>query len=83
MVLNENVDQNVIPTAYRQWVAAKDEQALISFHEAGFFLDLQWKRIKDNNIYKEAVDGWFQFDFSVKRIGHEQLCAPNLGESRF
>ena len=35
MVLNEYVDQKVFRTAYRQWVAAKDEQALISFHEAG------------------------------------------------
>ena len=37
IVLNEYVDQKVFQTAYRQWVAAKDEQALISFHEAGFF----------------------------------------------
>jgi len=29
--------KNFFRTAYRQWVAAKDEQALISFHEAGFF----------------------------------------------
>ena len=36
MVLNEYVDQKVFRTAYRQWVAAKEEQALISFHEAGF-----------------------------------------------
>tara|TARA_A100001035_G_scaffold272806_1_gene262541 strand:+ start:681 stop:830 length:150 start_codon:yes stop_codon:yes gene_type:complete len=37
MILNEYVDQKIFRTAYRQWVAAKDEQALISFHEAGFF----------------------------------------------
>ena len=36
MILNEEVDQKVFRTAYSQWVAAKDEQALISFHEAGF-----------------------------------------------
>ena len=37
MVLNEYVDQKVFRTAYRQWVAAEEEQALISFHEAGIF----------------------------------------------
>ena len=43
MILNEYVDQKVFRTAYRQWVAAKDEQALISFHEAGFLRELLWK----------------------------------------
>ena len=52
MVLNEYVDQKVFRTAYRQWVAAKDEQALISFHEAGFFRELQWKRIKHYKMDK-------------------------------
>ena len=32
MVLNEYIDKKVFRTAYRLWVAAKDEQALISFH---------------------------------------------------
>ena len=43
-VLNEEVDQKVFRTAYRQWFAAKEEQALVTFHEAGFFRDLQWKK---------------------------------------
>ena len=63
MILNEYVDQKVFRTAYRQWVAAKDEQALISFHEAGFFRELQWKRIKHDKMEEKAVDGWFQFDY--------------------
>ena len=63
MVLNEYVDQKVFRTAYRQWVAAKDEQALISFHEAGFFRELQWKRIKHDKMGEKAIDGWFQFDY--------------------
>jgi len=62
MVLNEYVDQKVFRTAYRQWVAAKNEQALISFHEAGFFRELQWKRIKHDKMDEKAIDGWFQFD---------------------
>ena len=50
MILNECVDQKVFRTAYRQWVTAKDEQALISFHEAGFFRELHWKRIKHDKM---------------------------------
>ena len=63
MILNEYVDQKVFRTAYRQWVAAKDEQALISFHEAGFFRELQWKRIKHDKMDEKAGDGGFQFDY--------------------
>ena len=50
MVLNEYVDQKGFPHCLPQWVAAKDEQALISFHEAGFFRELQSKRIKHYKI---------------------------------
>ena len=63
MIQNEHVDQKVCRSAYRQWVAAKDEQVLISFHEAGFFRELQWKRIKHDKMDEKAVDGWFQFDY--------------------
>ena len=63
MILNEYVDQKVFRTAYRQWVAAKDEQSLISFYEAGFFRELQWKRIKHDKVDEKAIDGWFQFDY--------------------
>ena len=48
--------------AYRQWVAAKNEQALITFHEAGFFRELQWKRIKHDKMDEKPIDRWFQFD---------------------
>ena len=63
MVLNEYVEQKVFRTAYRQWAAAKDEQALISYHEAGFFRELQWKRIKHDKMDEKPIDGWFQFDY--------------------
>ena len=43
MVLNEYIDKKVFRTAYRQWGAAKDEQALILFHEEGFLRELLWK----------------------------------------
>ena len=62
-ILNDYVDQKVFRTAYRQWVAAKEEQALISFHEAGFFRDLQWKRVTHDMMQKKPIDGWFQYDY--------------------
>ena len=61
--MNEEVDQKVFLTAYRQWVAAKNEQALITFHESGFFRELKWKQIKHDKMDEKAIDGWFQFDF--------------------
>ena len=63
MILNEEIDQKVFRTAHRQWVAAKNEQALITFHEAGFFRELQWKRIKHDKMDEKPIDGWFQFDY--------------------
>ena len=63
MVLNEYVDQKVFRNDYRQWIAAKEEQALISFHEARFFRELQWKRNKHDKIDEKAINGWFQFDY--------------------
>ena len=63
MLLNKEVDQKVFRTAYRQWVAAKNEQALITFHEAGFFRELQWKRINHDKMDEKPIDGWFQFDY--------------------
>ena len=56
MILNEYVDQKVFRTPYHQWFAAKDEQALISFHDAVFFRELQWKRIKHDKMEEKAVD---------------------------
>ena len=55
MVLNEYIDKKVFRTAYRQWVAAKYKQAPISFHEAGFFRELQWKRIKHDKMEEKAI----------------------------
>ena len=63
MILNEEVDQKVFRTAYRQWIATKDEQTLISFHEAGFFRELQWERIKYDKMEDKPIDGCFQFHY--------------------
>ena len=62
MVLNEYFDKKVFRTAYRLWITAKDEQALIWFREAGFFRELQWKRIKHDKMDEKAVDEWDHFN---------------------
>ena len=63
MILDEYKEQKVFRTAYRQWVAAKEEQALVTFHEAGFFRDLQWKKINHDKMNEKPIDGWFQYDY--------------------
>ena len=63
MILDEYKEQKVFRTAYRQWVSAQDEQALVTFHEAGFFRDLQWKQIKHDKMDEKPIDGWFQYDY--------------------
>ena len=63
MILNEEVDQKIFRTAYRQRVVKKNEQALITFHEAGFFRELQWKLIKHDKMDEKTIEGWFQFDY--------------------
>ena len=63
MILDEYKEQKVFCAAYRQWVSAKDEQALVTFHEAGFFRDLDWKKIKHDKMNEKPIDGWFQYDY--------------------
>ena len=40
MIQNEYVDQKVFRTAYRQWGAAKDEQAIDGWFQFDYLLDL-------------------------------------------
>ena len=63
MLLDEYKEQKTFRTSYRQWVAAKEEQALFTFHEAGFFRDLQWIKINHDLVNEKPVDGWFQYDY--------------------
>ena len=63
MILDEYKEQKVFSTAYRQWVSAMDEQALVTFHEAGFFRDLHWKKIKHDKMDEKPIYGLFQFDY--------------------
>ena len=63
MILDEFKEQKTFRTSYRQWVAAKEEQALVTFHEAGFFRDLHWIKIIHDMVNEKPVDGWFQYDY--------------------
>ena len=63
MILDEFKEQKTFRTSYRQWVAAKEEQALVTFHEAGFFRDLHWIKINHDMVNEKPVDGWFQYDY--------------------
>ena len=63
MILDEYKEQKTFRTSYRQWVAAKEEQALLTFNEAGFFRDLQWIKINHDLVNEKPVDGWFQYDY--------------------
>ena len=40
MILNEYVDQKVFPSAYRQWGAAKHDQAIDGWFQFDYVLDL-------------------------------------------
>ena len=52
MILDEFKEQKTFRTSYRQWVAAKEEQALVTFHEAGFYQDLYWIKINHDSERK-------------------------------
>jgi len=52
MILDEFKEQKTFRTSYRQWVAAKEEQALVTFHEAGFFRDLHLIKINQDMLKK-------------------------------
>ena len=63
MILDEYKEQKTFRKSYRQWVAVKEEQALVTFHGAGFFRDLQWIKINHDLVNEKPVDGWFQYDY--------------------
>ena len=67
-ILNEEVDQKVFRTAYRQWVAAKNEQALITFHESGFFRELKWKQIKHDKFSKLCLGNCNRFSIRSRAM---------------
>ena len=68
MILDEYKDQKVFRTAYRQWVAAKEEQALVTFHKAGFFRDLHWVKMNHDLVNEKPVDRWFQYDYVLDLV---------------
>ena len=67
-ILDEYKDQKVFRTSYRQWVAAKEEQALVTFHKAGFFRDLHWVKMNHDLVNEKPVDRWFQYDYVIDLV---------------
>ena len=49
--------------AFSCFAAAKDEQALVSLHESGFFRDLPWEHVAHDMQKEKPIDGWFQYDY--------------------
>ena len=47
----------------RQLVASKEEQALVTFNEAGFFRDLHLIKINHDKMNEKPLDGWFQYNY--------------------
>ena len=73
MILDEYKEQKTFWTSYQQWVAAKEEQTLVTFHGAGFFRDFHWIKIKHDMMHKKPVDGWFQYDYVLDlKVGTEK-----------
>ena len=58
MILDDYFEQKTFRTSYRQGVTVEKEQALITFHEAGFFRDLQWIKINHDLVNEnQSMDG--------------------------
>ena len=68
MILDEYKEQKTFRTSYRQWVAAKEEQALVTFHKAGFFRDLHWVKMNHDLVNEKPVDRWFQYDYVLDLV---------------
>ena len=56
-------EQTCFRKAYRQFVSAKDKQAIVTLHKSGFFLDLQWATVPHDKQSEKPIDGWFQYDY--------------------
>ena len=71
MILNEEVDQKVFRTAYRQWVAAKNEQAFISGVSSGIASHLAIDATIDGGgTYKDRP-------VPLPMIGHQTIMGVN------
>ena len=49
--------------AFSCFVAAKDEHAVVSLYESGFFRDLPWESVAHDKQKEKPIDGWFQYDY--------------------
>ena len=56
-------EQSCFRRAYSLFVSARNEQAIVTLHESGFFRDLQWIAIPHDKQSEKPIDGWFQYDY--------------------
>ena len=61
-------EQKTFRNSYHQWVATKEEQALLTFHEAGFSRDLNWIKINHDLVYEKLVNGQLQYDYVLDLV---------------
>ena len=56
-------EQSCFRKAYSLFVSARNEQAIITLHESGFFRDLQWNAIAHDKQSENPINGWFQYEY--------------------
>ena len=57
IILKDEKEQSCFRKAYAQIASAIEEQAIQTFHELGFFRDLEWIPIRHDMEKEQPVDG--------------------------
>ena len=55
--------QSCFRRVFSLFVSARNEQAIVTLHESGFFRDLQWLAIPHDKQSEKPIDGWFQYEY--------------------
>ena len=61
-------EQSCFRRAYSLFVSARNEQAIVTLHESGFFRDLQWIAIPHDKQSEKPIDGWFQYEYVLDLV---------------
>ena len=68
MVNGIQKEQSCFRRAYSLFVSARNEQAIVTLHESGFFRDLQWIAIPHDKQSEKPIDGWFQYEYVLNLV---------------
>ena len=68
MVYGIQKEQSCFRRAYSLFVSARNEQAIVTLHESGFFRDLQWIAIPHDKQSEKPIDGWFQYEYVLNLV---------------